>query len=150
MAADTHFTNVAYRTKNMLMVWISLLWISDMPDILFYYLIGPVPTWLISVKFALMMFYTSICLFNKRFKPVLPYAFFMLVFIGGVIGADWARGQSWWRIWLPVADTSLFLGFMKIIVMEITLVLLMITAIWLIKRKPKEVFLTSWDGNTPK
>lgn len=97
MAAETHFSNVAYRTKMMLMVWISLLWISDLPDILFYYLIGPVPSWLIYFKFGLMLIYTGVCLIMRRFKPVLPYSFIMLVFIGGVMALDWVKVQTWWQ-----------------------------------------------------
>jgi hypothetical protein len=142
MAADTQFINIAYRTKKMLMVWISLLWISDFPDILFYYLIGPVPSWMIYLKFVLMLLYTGVCLIIKRFKPVLPYSFFILVFISGVMISDWLKNQSWWRIWEPVGDTSLILGFVNIFVMELTLVLLIIAVFWLTKRKPKEIFLS--------
>ena len=98
MAADIHFTNLAHRTKNMLLVWISLLWISDLPDILFYYLIGPVPSWLIYFKFALMLIYTGVCLIFKRFKPVLPYSLIMLVFIGVVMALDWVKVQTWWQV----------------------------------------------------
>ena len=149
MAADTHFSNVAYRTKMMLMVWVSLLWISDLPDILFYYLIGPVPTWLIYVKFGLMLLYTGICLIMKRYKPVLPYAFFMLVFIGGVMALDWVKVQDWWQDWLPRAETSFFWGYAKIYIRDIVLVLLVIIAMWLVKRKRASFFLTSGEWQAP-
>jgi uncharacterized membrane-anchored protein len=120
----------------MLMVWISLLWISDFPDILFYYLIGPVPSWLIYVKFALMVIYTGICLNMKRFKPVVPYSFIMLVFIGGVMVSDWVNIQSW----LPNVEPSFFWEYAKIYIRDFSLVLLVIAAMWMGKRKREAIF----------
>ena len=149
MAADKHFSNVAYRTKMMLMIWISLLWISDLPDILFYYLIGPVPAWLIYVKFGLMLLYTCVCLIMKRFKPVLPYAFFMLVFIGGVMLLDWVKVQDWWIIWLPQAETSFFLGYAKIFIKDLAFVVLAISAMWLVNRKRSKFFLNRGYSPAP-
>ncbi|MDO9087357.1 MAG: hypothetical protein Q7U53_14205 [Anaerolineaceae bacterium] len=149
MAADTHFSNVAYRTKNMLMVWISLLWISDFPDILFYNLIGPVPSWLIYVKFALMVIYTGVCLIMKRFQPVVPYSFIMLVFIGCVMLSDWVNIQTWWQEWLPKAGTSYFWGSAKSYIRDFSLVLLVIAAMWLGKRKRESIFSPVVIGKPP-
>lgn len=149
MAADTHFSNVANRTKMMLMVWLSLLWISDLPDILYFYLVGPIPAWLLYIKFGLMMVYTAFCLAIKRFKPILPYAFFMIVFIGGVMGFDWVKNQSWWITFLPVAQSSFFWGYAKIYILDIGLVLLVIAAMWLVKRKRASFFLTRGEWQAP-
>lgn len=149
MAAEIHFTNVAYRTKNMLMVWISLLWISDFPDILFYNLIGPVPSWLIYVKFALMLIYTGVCLIFKRFKPVLPYSLIMLVFIGGVMVSDWVDFPTLWRTWLPNVETSFFWNYATIYIQDILLVLLVIAAILLIKCKGEGKFSHVVIGKSP-
>ena len=135
MAADTHFSNVAYRTNMMLMVWFSLLWISDLPDILYFYLVGPVPAWLLYVKFGLMLLYTAVCMVMQRFKPILPYAFIMLVFIAGVLMADWLKLQAWWKAWLPQAESYFILGFENIFMRDLALVLLVIAAMWLVKHK---------------
>ena len=149
MAADLHFTNVAYRTKTMLMVWISLLCLSDIPDILFYYLIGPVPSWLIYIKFGLMFIYTGVCLIMRRFKPVLPYSLIMLVFIGGVMVSDWVDFHALWRTWLPNVETSFFWDYAMIYIQDIVLVLLVIAALWMGKRKREAIFSPVLTGKPP-
>jgi len=141
MAKEIYTSNVEQRTNLMLIVWISLLWISDLPDLLFYYLIGPVPAWLIYVKFSLMLGYTGVCAIVKHFKPLLPYAFFMVLFIGGVMGFDWIQNQFWWKIWFPAVDSSFFWGYAKIYVLNIGLVMLVIATMWLIKRNRVSTFL---------
>ena len=141
MAADTHFSNVAHRTKMMLMVWLSLLWISDIPDILYFYLVGPVPAWLLYIKFGLMMLYTAVCLVIQRYKPILPYAFIMLIFIAGVVMSDWLKFQAWWENWLPQVESSIFWGLENIIIRDLTLLLLVTAAMWLVKRKRTPSFL---------
>ena len=117
------------------MVWLSLLWISDFPDILYFYLFGPIPTWLLYIKFGLMVVYTAVCLALKRFKPILPYASIMLVFIAGVVMSDWLKLQAWWKAWLPQAESYFILGIENIFMRDLALFLLVITAIWLVKRK---------------
>ena len=141
MAKEIYVSSVDNQTKSMLMVWSSLLWISDLPDILFYYMIGPVPAWLIYIKFGIMLMYTGICLTKKQYKPILPYAISMLVFIGGVMAFDWIRVQPWWKIWFPLVESSLLWVIPKIFVRDFALIILMIAAMWMFKPKRTPVFL---------
>lgn len=141
MAKEIYVSSVDYQTKSMLMVWSSLLWISDLPDILFYYLIGPVPAWLIYIKFCIMLFYTGACLTKKQYKPIFPYAISMLVFIGGVIAFDWIRIQPWWIAWFPLIESSFLWNSPKIYIRDFALIILMIASMWMFKTKRTPVFL---------
>lgn len=149
MAKEIYVSSVDIQTKSMLMVWSSLLWISDLPDILFYYLIGPVPVWLIYIKFSIMLMYTGVCLTKNQYKPILPYAISMLVFIGGVMTFDWIRIQAWWKAWFPLVESSFLWISPNIFVRDFALIILMIAAMWFMKRK-RTTFSLRMENGKPR
>jgi hypothetical protein len=92
--------------------------------------------------------FTGICLTKKQYKPILPYAISMLVFIGGVMTFDWIRLQPWWKAWFPLIESSFLWSSPMMFVRDFALIILMIATLWMFKPKRTPVFFLVENGKS--
>lgn len=77
--------------------WVSILLISDVPDVIWDSLSGRVPQWLFWGKTGVLAFLFGVCLVWKRIRPLLQFAGVMFVFYLALLASTWVGSTPWWE-----------------------------------------------------
>jgi membrane protease YdiL (CAAX protease family) len=129
--------------------WTSILLVSDLPDVLVHMLSGQVPVWLFWAKMGFLGLFLGACSAWKRIRPLRPYALIMAVFFIALGISEWVRTSAWWAGLVSADETSFFLGYMRPYIRDIGVTLLVIAALWALKRRRSEFFLVKGQLDAP-
>jgi membrane protease YdiL (CAAX protease family) len=129
--------------------WFSILLVSDLPNIIFNAIFGQVPAWLFWVKVGFLAIFFGLCLIWKNLHPLRPYAVIMLVFFLALAISDWVRTSAWWAALISPDETSFFLGSMRPYIRDTGVALILVAALWIVKRCRSEFFLVKGQLNAP-
>jgi CAAX protease family protein len=130
--------------------WFSILMISDLPDVLFKYASGVVPGWLFWTKTGFMAVFMITCLLYQKLSLLKPFAFVMLIFYLALSASEWLRTSAWWKGLIgDDAKPSFVLTYARPFIRDIGVTLLVISALWIVKKKRGEFFLVKGHLDAP-
>ena len=130
--------------------WFSILMISDLPDIIWKYVSGVVPVWMFWGKTGFLVIFLIICLFFQKLRTLLPYAFVMLVFYIALSVSELIRTSGWWiGLISNKAQTSFALMYIKPFIRDIGVTIVVICALWIIKKRRADFFLVTGEIDAP-
>ena len=129
--------------------WTSILLVSDLPDVLIHMISGQVPMWLFWAKVGFLGLFLGACFAWKRIRPLRPYALIMAVFFIALGISDWVRTSAWWADLINADETSFFLGYLRPYLRDIGVSLIVIAALWAVKRRLSEFFLVKGQLDAP-
>ena len=130
-------------------VWLSILLISDLPDISCSSVLGEVPPWLLGAKVGFLVVFLGLCLLWESIRPLRPYAFVMLVFFAALAVSEGVRTSDWWKNLISETEPSFALGYLRPLIRDIGVALAVILALWIAKRRRSEFFLVKGQLNAP-
>jgi membrane protease YdiL (CAAX protease family) len=133
----------------ILSAWTSILLVSDLPDILIQAITGQVPASLFWYKAVFLGLFLGACLVWKRLYPLRPYALIMFVFFIALLLSDGVRRSSWWIGLVSVNETSFFVAYLRPYVRDIGVTLILIAALWILKKRRSEFFLVKGNLDAP-
>jgi hypothetical protein len=129
--------------------WLSILLISDLPNILWNSFSGQVPEWLIWIKVGLLGLFVGFCLIRKSIRPLLHYAFVFLVFYLSLGGKELLGETPWWQSRFGGSQVSFTLGYLGIYILDLGVAFAVIAALWIVKRNRNKFFLAKGQLDAP-
>jgi membrane protease YdiL (CAAX protease family) len=134
----------------ILFAWSSILMISDLPDIICNYSFNAVPGWMFWAKSLFMIMFLVICLIIKKLRLLLPYSFVMLIFYLALSASEFLRTSSWWMGLISEdAKPSFLLTYARPYIRDIGVTLIVIFALWIVKKRRSEFFLVKGQLDAP-
>ncbi len=148
---ETELTPTPVHEKYLLTgaAWFSMLLISDLPDIACNALSGQVPGWLLWAKLGAMGLFFLLCAAWQRLRPLKPYAFVMLALFVGLSASELVRGTAWWQGLVDPSDSSFTLFYLRPFVRDFGVALIVLAALWILKRRRSEFYLVKGQTNAP-
>jgi membrane protease YdiL (CAAX protease family) len=124
--------------------------ISDLPDVIFHYATASaVPPWLSWIKVAVLAAFFVLTMLWKKIRPLWQFAVVMAVFLLAIWVTSRIRGAPWWQQTFPVKNTSFYLGYIGLYILDIIVALSVIAGLWLIKKRRADFFLVKGDLRAP-
>ncbi|MBN2392321.1 MAG: CPBP family intramembrane metalloprotease [Anaerolineae bacterium] len=149
MNEDTPIQNPHQKRMLVVCAWVSILLISDLPDILYNAIFGEIPDWLMWGKVCFLALFLALTFFWKQVRPLLPYVFVMLVLYTALIVSEWVRTSAWWVGLIDETQPSFFLAWLRAFVRDTGVALAVIAALWIVKRRRNAFFLTKGQLDAP-
>jgi membrane protease YdiL (CAAX protease family) len=147
---DEIIQSPGYRKWLIFLAWFSILVISDLPDITFKYATGGVPVWIFWSKISFLFLFLAACIIIRQIRLLLSYAIVMLVFYLALAASDIVRTSEWW-IGL-IGDNvkpSFTLLYLRPFIRDIGVTVLVIGALWIVKKKRRDFFLVKGQLDAP-
>lgn len=130
--------------------WVSILLVSDLPDILWNALLGQVPEWLVWIKVGLLGLLFGLCLIWKAVQRLWQYALVLLVLYIALGGSAWLAGDtSRWQSRFGGSQVSFTIGYLGIYIRDLGVALAVIATLWIVKRHRSEFFLAKGQLDAP-
>ncbi|NLP11904.1 CPBP family intramembrane metalloprotease [bacterium] len=149
MNEDVLFENPSQKRLLIWSAWSSILLVSDLPDIICDAVLGQVPGWLFVAKVGFLVLFFALCFLWKTIRPLLSFAFVMLVFYAALAASEWVRTLAWWQGLVSDTEQSFLLGYLRPYVRDIAVTLVVIAALWTVKRRRSEFFLVRGQTDAP-
>ena len=149
MNADTS-QNSSERRWLIFSAWVSIILISDLPDIICNSVFGKVPAMLLWTKAGFMVLFLGLCFTWKSLRLLRPYALVMCVFYAALTASEWLRSSGWWaNIISDKIRPSFTLMYLKPFLRDIGVTLAVIAALWVVKRRRSGFFLIKGQLDAP-
>ena len=129
--------------------WGMILFVSDLPDVLFKAFAGIVPGSLSWAKVGLLAIGLAACFLWKRLRALCPFAFVFFVFFLALNLSGLARKTAWWSGRFGGEQVSFGLGFAGIYLLDCGVTLAVLAALWIVKRRRSAFFLVKGDLAAP-
>ena len=129
--------------------WVVILAVSDLPDIVWNALTGRVPAPLFWAKVAVLALFLGTTLLAKALRPLRPYAWVLAVFYLVLGITTLIRNTAWFQGHFNSPGVSFFKGFMALYVLDTGVALAVITALWILKRDRRAIFMTKGRLDAP-
>lgn len=129
--------------------WIVVLLVSDLPNILFIKLTGADSNWMTWAKVGVLAAALVLSLLLKAFRPLWGFAFVFLVFFLANNGVDWVRSTEFWQSRFEYEGVAYLSFFLPFHTLDILRTLLVIAALWLVKRDRADFFLVKGQMDAP-
>ena len=129
--------------------WGMILFVSDLPDVLFKAFAGIVPGSLSWAKVGLLAAGLIACFLWKRLRALGPFAFVFFVFFLALDLAGLARKTAWWSGRFGGKHVSFGLGYAGIYLLDCGVTLAVLAALWVVKRRRSAFFLVKGDLAAP-
>jgi membrane protease YdiL (CAAX protease family) len=149
MNEDALIQNSHQKRTLVFFAWVSILLISDLPDILCNAILGEIPGWLAWGKVGFLALFLALSFFWKQLRLLLPYAFVMLIFYAALIVSEWVRTSAWWVGLIDATQPSFLLAWLRAFVRDTGVALAVIAALWIVKRRRDAFFLVKGQLDAP-
>jgi membrane protease YdiL (CAAX protease family) len=126
-----------------------MLLVSDLPNIFWNTFFGREPEWLSWAKVALLAVFLALCLIWKRTRALWRFSFMILVLYLAFRVSAWVGDSSWWRSQFGGPQVSFTVGHLGIQLRDWGVTLVIIAALWMIKRRRDEFFLARGQLDAP-
>jgi len=133
----------------ILIAWAVMLVVSDLPDILVTTLGGTIPPWTLWAKAAFLVSFLMLTLAWKTVRPLWQYAVAFLVLFVSLSLADLVRKTDWFQNSFNYVGVSFFTGYAAVFVLDIIVALLVLAALWLMKRDRRAFFFVKGQVDAP-
>jgi len=141
--------NTPAKQPLIVMAWIIMLAISDLPDIFISELGGSIPAWMFWAKAGFLVAILGVTLLWKVIRPLWEYALILLTLFLALAFTGLVRNTSWFQSAFNYAGVPFFTGYAAIMALDICVALAVIAALWLIKRKRSAFFLVKGQMDAP-
>lgn len=129
--------------------WSIILLISDLPNILFVIFLKTDPLWLPWVKIGLLCAVLLLCFFWKPLRLFWQFNFVFLVFYLANAGVDWVVNTGYWQSHFSGKASSFSVAYLSFHMLDIFRALLVIAAMWWVKRSPANFYLAIGQLDAP-
>lgn len=133
----------------LLAAWLVVLLISDLPNVLWEKLGGGAPDWLWWGKTGVLAAALVVCLLWKALRPLRQFAFVFLVFYLAIAARDAAWNSSFIQTRFNGPEATFVTSYLGVHLLDLAAALVVIGALWLVKRRRSEFFLVKGDTNAP-
>lgn len=139
------------RNKRLLIfsTWLSILLVSDLPDIISHAVFGQIPGWLFWVKVGFLALFFGLCSLWKNIRSLRPFVFVMLVFFVALAVSNWVKTSAWWKGLISEKRVSFALAYLRPYIRDIGVTLVVIAALWIAKRRRSEFFFVKGQLDAP-
>lgn len=131
--------NVTNKSLLIFSAWLSILLISELPDILCSTLVGRIPAWLLWVKVVFLILFAVLCRLRERLLPLKPFAVVMAIFYIALSVSELVKTLPWWQGLMGESD-SIGLVYLRPMIRDIGVTLAVLAALWIVKRRRSEFF----------
>jgi len=131
----------------ILFTWLVVLLVSDLPEAIWQALAGVPPAWLLWVKFGLLAVIIVSSLSWKLIRPVRSYFTLLLVLLLAYYGMNLLRSSAPYLQWEQ--QIGWVWGMVAFQALKLAVAFIMIAALLLMGRRPKDFFLTPGQLNIP-
>lgn len=132
-----------------LAAWIVLLLVSDLPDVFWNVATGDVPGWLFYAKIGVLLATLLVCWLWKPLRALWQLAVvFTALYLALAFSTWWGSTPLWTGLFeqKPVSYVAWFTGFH---IRDLAVALVVIAALWLVKRDRQAFFLTLGQRRAP-
>lgn len=129
--------------------WMVVLLVSDLPNMLFVKLTGADPAWMQWAKIGVLAVVLALSLLFKALRPLWGFAFVFLVFFLANNGVDWVRSTEYWQSRFEFDGVAYITFFLPFHTLDILRTLLVIAALWFVKRTRADFFLVKGQMDAP-
>jgi hypothetical protein len=126
-----------------------MLVVSDLPDMLITWMGGTIPAWLFWGKTGVLAGFLVLTLLWKAIRPLWHYAVALLVLFLALGLTNLLRSTAWFQGTFNYKGVPFFTGYMALMTLDILVALVVIAALWLMKRDRKAFFLTRGRMDAP-
>jgi membrane protease YdiL (CAAX protease family) len=133
----------------ILSAWVLILFVSDLPDILWNEITGQIPAWLIWGKICIIAVFLGLCISWKRLRPLWQYAFIFLVFYLALALSSWVGATDRWQSSFNGAEISFSRYFGGIFIRDFGIAFAVIVGLWFIKRRRSAFYLVQGKLDAP-
>jgi membrane protease YdiL (CAAX protease family) len=141
--------NLSQKRQLIFSAWLSILLVSDLPDIISHAIFGQVPAWLFGAKTSFLVLFSGLCLLWKHLRPLRPYAFVMVVFYAALLVSEWIGTSAWWVGLADGTQSSFTLAYLKLYIRDTGVAVAVIATLWIVKRRRSEFFLVRGHLTAP-
>src|SRR5512144_1659835 len=85
------------RREILVLAWVLILLISDLPNVIWGALLGLAPGWLFGAKVGVLGAGLVLCLLWKPVRPLWQFALVFLAFYLALAVSDWIGASSLWK-----------------------------------------------------
>ncbi len=133
----------------ILTAWAVMLIVSDLPEILITLLGGRIPLWTLWAKAGFLAAFLALTLVWKAIRPLWQYAMIFLVLFLSLYLTNQVRNTDWFQSRFNYVGVAFFTGYVAVFVLDITVALLVLAALWLIKRDRSAFFFVRGQIDAP-
>lgn len=137
------------RRAMILPAWAVMLVVSDLPDILVTTLGGTIPPWMLWAKAGFLAVFLALTLAWKAVRPLWQYAMIFLVLFLSLSLTDLVRNTDWFQSSFNYEGVSFFTGYAAVFILDIIVALLVLAALWLMKRDRRAFFFVKGQVDAP-
>jgi|GEM_PF-301632 len=146
---DDQVRNPGRKWPLVLFAWLSILLVSELPDIICITLSWAILDWLPLAKVAYLVIFLALCTLWKEISPLRPFAVVMLVMFMALAVSEWVQTSSWWNRFLSGRESSFTLTWGGPFSLDLGVALAVLAALWMVKRRRSEFFLTQGELHAP-
>ncbi len=137
------------RGLQVLVAWVSILLISDLPDIISSSFFRTVPDWMFWAKLGVLGVLLVSCLTLKRLGSLRQFAVVMLVFYLALAASSWVGASPVWKARFAGPQVSFTAGYFGVYVRDTGVALSVIATLWFVKRHRSAFFLVRGRLDAP-
>src|SRR5512138_1708194 len=145
MQATVAVVAPADRRLPIVAAWLTVLLVSDLPDILWNAAVGRLPDWPPAAKAAVPALLLVLCLTWRRLRVLWQFACVMLVFYLALSVSAWVGASAGWRGRFVGPQVSFAVGYVGIYLRDGGVALAVLATLWMIKRDRRLFFLAKGD-----
>jgi membrane protease YdiL (CAAX protease family) len=129
--------------------WAFMLLVSDLPEIVLDLMGRQAPVGLFWAKIALIVLVFALGSAWKRLQPLRPFAFILLVLFLALKLSAGIGDSGWWQGRFGGPGVSYFKGYLGFALRDIAVMVVVIAALWALKRRRSAFFLVRGDLGAP-
>lgn len=133
----------------IIFAWMVVLLVSDLPNVLFVKFLEVDPTWLPWAKIGVLVVALVLCLSLKIIRLLWQFAFVFLIFLLANVAVDWVYFSDFWQSRFYGETISYTASFISFHTLDVIRALLVIAAMWWVKRNRSAFFLAKGQFDAP-
>ncbi len=133
----------------LLVAWATIVLISDVPDAIWHGLFQQVPEWMFWGKVGALGLLLIACLAWKQLRALRQFAAIMLVFYLALAVSNFVSNIPSWKSRFAGSQVSFSTGYAGVYLRDTFVALVVIVALWLMKRHRAAFFLTKGQLDAP-
>jgi hypothetical protein len=150
MNANVFVLEDAVRRRFLLsLAWMTILLISDLPDIIWHTFGGSVPAWIFWSKIAVLVLLLAVCAVSKSIRSLWQFAAVMLVFYLAFAVSTWIGNASCWTSRFAGLRVTFTVAYLGAYIRDTGIALAVIAALWLMKNRRSKFFLVKGQLDAP-
>ena len=136
--------------RPVLLAWLAMLLVSDLPNIIWHHAAGAAaPGWLLGAKIGLLASFAVATLALRAMRPLRAFALVLLVLFLALGGTGLVQRTAWFQRTFNYDGVPFFLGYLAIFVLDIVVAAAVVATLWALKRDRRGFFLVKGELRAP-